>query len=107
MSDTNLTKKYRREMIDFLETIKSEKSDDETLRMVNKIENALIITSEDEDIALLISKLCRKGIKDYNSFKEYDSLIKEEYRTGNLKYPLYSDDFDIEEVRKGGEYDEL
>ena len=72
-----------------------------------KIENALIITSEDEDIALLISKLCRKGIKDYNSFKEYDSLIKEEYRTGNLKYPLYSEDFDIEEVRKGGEYDEI
>ena len=72
-----------------------------------KIENTLIITSEDEDLALLISKLCRKGIKDYNSFKEYDSLMKEEYRTGNLKYPLYSDDFDIEEVRKGGEYDEL
>ena len=72
-----------------------------------KIENTLIITSEDEDLALLVSKLCRKGIKDYDIFKEYDSLIKEEYRTGNLKYPLYSENFDIEEVRKGGEYDEI
>ena len=72
-----------------------------------KIENTIMESTNDEDMALLISKLCRKGIKDYNSFKEYDSLMKEEYRTGNLKYPLYSEDFDIDEVRKGGEYDEL
>ena len=41
MADTNLTKKNRKEMIDFLELIKSNSSDDNTLRMVNKIENAL------------------------------------------------------------------
>lgn len=41
MSDTNLTKKNRKEMIDFLEKIKVNNNDDETLRMVNKIENAL------------------------------------------------------------------
>lgn len=41
MSDTNLTKKNRKEMIEFLEKIKNSNNDDETLRMVNKIENAL------------------------------------------------------------------
>ena len=41
MADTNLTKKNRKEMIDFLESIKSNSNDDETLKMVNKIENAL------------------------------------------------------------------
>lgn len=41
MADTNLTKKNRREMIEFLEKIKSSNNDDETLRMVNKIENTL------------------------------------------------------------------
>lgn len=41
MSDTNITKKNRKEMIDFLEKIKSNYNDDETLKMVNKIENTL------------------------------------------------------------------
>lgn len=41
MNDTNLTKKNRKEMIEFLEKIKSKNNDDETLRMVNKIENTL------------------------------------------------------------------
>ena len=39
MPDTNLTKKNRAEMIEFLEKIKSSNKDDETLKMVNKIEN--------------------------------------------------------------------
>ena len=56
--------------------------------------------------SLLISKLCRRGIKDYSTFIEYESVMKEKYRLGSLKYPLYSEDFGIEEIRNGGEYDE-
>ena len=41
MSDTNITKKNRKEMVEFLEKIKSNYNDDETLKMVNKIENTL------------------------------------------------------------------
>lgn len=41
MTDTNLTKKNRKEMIDFLEKIKSSNNDDETLKMVNRIEKEL------------------------------------------------------------------
>ena len=41
MADTNLTKKQRNEMIEFLEKIKSNSSDDETLKMINKLKNTL------------------------------------------------------------------
>lgn len=71
-----------------------------------KIEREFMIGATDEDISLLISKLCRRGIKDYSTFIEYESVMKEKYRMGNLKYPIYSEDFGIEEIRNGGEYDE-
>ena len=71
-----------------------------------KIEREFMIGATDEDISLLISKLCRRGIKDYSTFIEYESVMKEKYRLGSLKYPLYSEDFGIEEIRNGGEYDE-
>ena len=71
-----------------------------------KIEREFMIGATDEDISLLISKVCRRGIKDYSTFIEYESIMKEKYRLGNLKYPLYSEDFGIEEIRNGGEYDE-
>lgn len=71
-----------------------------------KIEREFMIGATDEDISLLISKVCRRGIKDYSTFIEYESVMKEKYRMGNLKYPIYSEDFGIEEIRNGGEYDE-
>lgn len=71
-----------------------------------KIEKEFMIGAEEEDIALLISKLCRRGIKDYAAFVEYDAMMKESYRLGELKYPIFSESFGIEDIRNGGEYDE-
>jgi len=71
-----------------------------------RLEKNFMIGFEEEDIALLISKLCRKGIKDYSVFVEYDAMMKEKYRIGELQYPIYSDSFGIEEIRNGGEIDE-
>jgi len=65
-----------------------------------------MIGAEEEDIALLISKLCRRGITDYAAFVEYDVMMKEKYRLGQLTYPIYSENFNIEEIRNGGEDDE-
>ena len=69
-----------------------------------EIESTLFNGTTEEDMSLLISKLCRRGIKDYDTFKEYDDQMKEAYRTGNLKYPLYSKYFEIEDSREGGDY---
>jgi len=71
-----------------------------------KIEKTFMIGAEEEDIALLISKLCRRGITDYAAFVEYDVMMKEKYRLGQLTYPIYSENFNIEEIRNGGEDDE-
>lgn len=72
-----------------------------------KIEKSLMIGVEQEEMALLLSKLCRRGIKDYAAFREYDQNMKEAYRVGELKYPRYSENFGIEDLRDGGEYDEF
>ena len=72
-----------------------------------KIEKSLMIGVEQEEMALLLSKLCRRGIKDYAAFREYDQNMKEAYRVGELKYPHYSENFGIEDLRNGGEYDEF
>ena len=72
-----------------------------------QIEKTFMIGANEEDIALLISKLCRRGIKDYSLFLEYDELMKNSYRLGLLQYPIYSESFRIEEIRIGGEYDEF
>ena len=71
------------------------------------IEKSFMIGADEEEISLLISKLCRKGIKDYSIFTEYDQNMKEKYRVGELKYPIYSESFGLEEIRNGGEYDEF
>lgn len=71
-----------------------------------EIEKTFMIGATEEDIALLISKLCRRGIKDYSFFIEYDVMMKNKYRLGELKYPIFSESFGIEEIRNGGEYDE-
>ena len=71
-----------------------------------RIEKTFMIGATEEDISILISKLCRKGIKDYSIFVEYDTMVKEKYRLGELKYPIYSESFGLEEIRNGGEYDE-
>lgn len=71
-----------------------------------RIEKTFMIGATEEDISILISKLCRKGIKDYSVFVEYDAMVKEKYRLGELKYPIYSESFGLEEIRNGGEYDE-
>ncbi len=71
-----------------------------------EIEKEFMTGAEEEDLALLVAKLCRRGIKDYSSFVEYDTAMKEAYRTGNLKYPIFSESFGIEEIRNGGECDE-
>ena len=71
-----------------------------------QIEKSFMIGATEEDISLLISKLCRRGIKDYSSFVEYDVMMKEKYRQGKLIYPIFSESFGIEEIRNGGEYDE-
>lgn len=71
-----------------------------------EIEKTFMIGATEEDIALLISKLCRRGIKDYSYFIEYDVMMKNKYRLGELKYPIFSESFGIEEIRNGGEYDE-
>ena len=81
MTDTNLTKKNRKEMIEFLEKIKNSNNDDETLRMVNKIENTLtekkfwLVFEEhrekvddllQENIPLLCEDATRRICKDEN-----------------------------------------
>lgn len=71
-----------------------------------QIERNFMIGATEEDMALLISKLCRRGIKDYSQFVEYDMMMKGKYRLGELKYPIFSESFGIEEIRNGGEYDE-
>lgn len=71
-----------------------------------QIEKTFMIGATEEDIALLISKLCRRGIRDYSLFIEYDVMMKNKYRLGELKYPIFSESFGIEEIRNGGEYDE-
>ena len=65
-----------------------------------------MIGATEEDISLLISKLCRRGIRDYSVFVEYDVMMKNKYRLGELQYPIFSESFGIEEIRNGGEYDE-
>lgn len=71
-----------------------------------RIEKEFMIGADEEYMSLLISKLCRRGIKDYSAFVEYDAIIKEKYRLGELKYPIFSDSFGLDEIRNGGEYDE-
>ncbi len=68
-----------------------------------KIEREFMIGATEEDMALLISKICRRGIKDYSLFVEYDAMLKEMYRLGELHYPIFSEGFGIEEIRNGGE----
>ena len=71
-----------------------------------QIEKTFMIGATEEDISLLISKLCRRGIRDYSVFVEYDVMMKNKYRLGELQYPIFSESFGIEEIRNGGEYDE-
>ena len=72
-----------------------------------KIEKSFMIGATEEEMALLISKLCRRGIRDYSVFVEYNALMRDKYLMGELKYPVYSEYFEIEEIRNGGEYDEF
>jgi len=65
------------------------------------IEKYVITDESEEDIALLLAKLCRKGIVDYNDFKDYEYQIQELYRKGELKYPIFSELFVVGEVRGG------
>lgn len=65
-----------------------------------EIEKQILTNDSEEDLALLISKLCSKGIVDYNDFKDYEYNIQELYRQGNLKYPIYSDKFELTTVRE-------
>jgi len=68
-----------------------------------QIEKTFMIGATEEDISLLISKICRRGIKDYSLFIEYDEMMKNKYRLGQLKYPIFSESFGIEDIRNGGE----
>ena len=72
-----------------------------------KIEKSFMIGATEEEMALLISKLCRRGIRDYSIFVEYNAEMREKYLMGELKYPVYSEYFEVEEIRNGGEYDEF
>lgn len=72
-----------------------------------KIEKSFMTGATEEEMALLISKLCRRGIRDYSMFVEYNAVMREKYLMGELKYPIYSEYFEVEEIRNGGEYDEF
>ena len=72
-----------------------------------KIERTFMIGATEEEMALLISKLCRRGIKDYSIFTEYDAVMKEKFVLGTLKYPIYSEYFELDEIRNGGGFDEF
>ncbi len=70
-----------------------------------KIEKAILIGVSEEDLALLISKICRRGIKEYANFREYETNLREKYRVGELKYPIYSEYFELEDIRMGDSYE--
>lgn len=69
----------------------------ETLKY--EVEKQILIDESEEELSLLISKLCHRGISDYNDFKEYEYLVQELYRKGELKYPIFSDKFEVGSVK--------
>lgn len=65
-----------------------------------EVEKQILTNESEEDLALLISKLCSKGIIDYNDYKDYEYKIQELYRQGNLKYPIFSEKFELTSARE-------
>ncbi len=64
-----------------------------------EIEKHILIDESEEELSLLISKICRRGIDDYNDFKEYEYEVQELYRKGELKYPIFSDKFELDSIK--------
>lgn len=64
-----------------------------------EIEKHILTNENEEDLSLLISKICGRGITDYNEFKEYEYNIQELYRKGELKYPIHSEKFEVGSIK--------